>query len=141
MDPWATTLAAAGAEISTWRRRFVDAFGAMSMRVLFVLDGGERDDRRIRSMQAELGKFVASRSAFQLRDRGQTYDIVPEDFSHVFRFARARDLSPETALRAAIWHGPDADAPQRPLFLPPVAREESDADTHRAAATALEASA
>ncbi len=42
------------------RRRFIEAFGAVAMRVLFVLDN-LTDRRRIQSMQAELRRFVEAK--------------------------------------------------------------------------------
>ncbi|WP_437769039.1 replication-relaxation family protein [Sorangium sp. So ce764] len=89
-----------------WRRkRFVDAFQAVAMRVLFVLDD-VKDRRRIHSMQSELR---------QLASRGDNVTAA-EEFRRCFRFARKHDLDETTVLAHPIWY--DADDHPRRFFQP-----------------------
>jgi len=88
-----------------WRRRFEDAFAAVAMRVLFVLDDVQ-DHRRINSMQQEL-RQVASR---------KEDPAAAEAFRRCFRFARKRDLTEKTVLAAPIWR--DAEDQARLFFQP-----------------------
>jgi len=83
------------------RRRFVAAFEAVAMRVLFVLDD-VTDRRRIHSMQNELRQFA--------KDNGA------EPFRRCFRFARKHDLDETTVLAKPIWW--DADDQPRLFFQP-----------------------
>jgi hypothetical protein len=99
------------------RRRFADAFGAVAMRVLFVLDN-VTDRRRIQSMQAELRRFCESKSA----------DAEP--FRRCFRFALKRDISRSTVLSEPIWYTAD-DEPR--LFFQPVQQPAREAGTEVAA--------
>ncbi|MFO0570198.1 MAG: replication-relaxation family protein [Polyangiaceae bacterium] len=89
-----------------WRRgRFLEAFGAVAMRVLFVLDGVV-DRTRIRSMQEQLALLTRAHGAEGLA------------FRRCFRFARKRDLDEKTALGERIWW--DADDNARLFFQPTV---------------------
>jgi hypothetical protein len=83
------------------RRRFVTAFDAVAMRVLFVLDD-VTDRRRIHSMQNELRQFAKEHGA--------------EPFRRCFRFARKHDLDETTVLAKPIWW--DADDQPRLFFQP-----------------------
>ena len=88
------------------RQRYVDAFEAVAMRVLFVLDDVE-DRQRIHSMQDELRRVVITK-----RDVG-----AREAFRRCFRYARKRELDETTVLTQPIWW----DADDRPrLFFQPV---------------------
>ena len=87
------------------RRRFFDAFQAVAMRVLFVLDN-VTDRRRICSMQEELRCFAESKGA------------SAEQFRRCFRFALQRDLTETTILAHPVWR--DADDQPRLFFLQPV---------------------
>jgi hypothetical protein len=87
------------------RRRFFDAFEAIAMRVLFVLDD-VTDRRRIHSMQDELRQFATQ--------------VGAEPFRRCFRFARKHDLDETTVLAQPIWW--DADDQPR-LFFQPVHRQ------------------
>ncbi len=87
------------------RRRFTDAFDAIAMRVLFVLDD-VKDRRRIRSMQEELRQLAKRKG-----DAATT-----EAFRRCFRFARKRDLDHTTVLAQPIWW--DADDCPRFFFQP-----------------------
>jgi hypothetical protein len=89
-------------------RRFVDAFNAVAMRVLFVLDD-VKDRRRIQSMQNELLQLA----------RRKHNAAAAEAFRRCFRFARKHDLDETTVLAQEIWW----DADQQPrLFFQPVHR-------------------
>ena len=85
------------------RRRFIEAFGAVAMRVLFVLDN-LTDRRRIQSMQAELRRFVEA--------KGES----AKAFQQCFRFALKRDLDENTVLAQPIWY--DAQDQARRFFQP-----------------------
>lgn len=86
----------------SWRR--YEAFDAITMRVLFVLED-VADRRRIHSMQDELRQFA--------KDKGG------DPFRRCFRFARKHDLREATVLAERIWW--DADDQPR-LFFQPVDR-------------------
>lgn len=88
-----------------YRRLFFKAFGAVGMRVLFVLDD-ITDRRRIHSMQDELRRFARTKG-----DGG-------EGFRRCFRFALKRDLNETTVLAQAIFY--DADDEARFFFAQPV---------------------
>ena len=88
-----------------WRRQRFAAFGAVGMRVLFVL-GNIRGDQRVRSMQEELARFTDA-----LRD-----DAKARAFRGCFRFAQAHALTSETVLTQPIWF--DADNQPRLFFQP-----------------------
>lgn len=91
-----------------WRaRRYLDAFGAVAVRILMVLDDIV-DRTRIRSMQEQLAEFA--------RRKGADGDA----FRRCFRFARKRDLNEKTVLAEAIWR--DAEDNARLFFQPAVAR-------------------
>lgn len=85
------------------RRRFVDAFDAVAMRVLFVLDD-VTDRRRIRSMQDDLREFTKTKGA------------DAEAFRRCFRFALRRELDETTVMAKPIWR--DADDQARLFFQP-----------------------
>jgi len=89
-----------------WRRRFEDAFEAVAMRVLFVLDDVQ-DRRRIHSMQEELRVLVGRKGNAAAADA----------FRRCFRFARKRDLDEKTVLAQPIWW--DADDQPRHFFSQP----------------------
>jgi hypothetical protein len=84
------------------KRRFADAFGAVAMRVLFVL-GEVTTTTRIDSMREELRSM-----------------IPPEEslFVDCFRFALARDLRADTVLEKPIWYEARSERPR--YFFQPV---------------------
>lgn len=83
-----------------WReRRHVQAFDAVALRVLFILDD-VRDRKRIQSMQAELRAFVERKGA------------AAAPFRRCFRFVRKSDLRAETLLSAPVFFDAD-DRPRR----------------------------
>lgn len=87
------------------RERFVDAFGAVAMRVLFVLDEVQ-DRRRMQSMQHALRQFA----------RRQDNAAAAAAFRGCFRFARKPDLDETTVLTQPIWY--DAEDQPRLFFQP-----------------------
>ncbi len=89
-----------------YQQRFVDAFQAVAMRVLFVLDD-VTNRQRIKSMQSELRELA------RRKDNGP----AAEAFRRCFRFARKHDLDETTVLAQPIWY--DADDQPR-LFYRPV---------------------
>lgn len=83
-----------------WReRRHVQAFDAVALRVLFILDD-VRDRKRIQSMQAELSAFAQRKSG------------AAEVFRRCFRFVRKSDLRAETLLANPVFFDAD-DRPRR----------------------------
>ena len=90
-----------------WRERlFAKSFGAVAMRVLFILDN-VKDEKRIGSMQKELTEFLSRLNEPQKADA----------FRRCFRFACMRDLSEHTVLQKPIWF--DADNHARLFFQTP----------------------
>jgi hypothetical protein len=87
------------------RKRFVEAFGAVAMRVVFVLDD-VTDRTRIRSMQKLLRDMVGSRGKPGEGDA----------FRKCFRFARKQDLDESSVMTKPIWF--DADDNARVFFQP-----------------------
>ncbi|MCC6898761.1 MAG: replication-relaxation family protein [Polyangiaceae bacterium] len=85
------------------KERYANAFGAVAMRVLFVLDDVQ-DRQRIHSMQEEL------------RELARRHGGTAEAFRRCFRFARKRDLDNTTVLAQPIWW--DADDNPRLFFQP-----------------------
>lgn len=69
MDPWATTLAAAGAEISTWRRRFVDALDAQFQQTLGRMQAGLTCDLRYHGSGFSEEEALEQLAASYERDR------------------------------------------------------------------------
>ena len=90
------------------------------MRALFLLDGGER---RIRNMQHQLRLLAEN-----MKDPDPADPTVakptPASFVHLFRFARACDVSEETVLDAPIWC--DWRGNKLPLFNSSARKEQGD---------------
>lgn len=101
------------------RRRFVEAFDAAAMRVLFVVD--VKDHVRIDSMRETLRQFAGQQQEAELA----------EAFRRCFRFALASELDQVTALTKPIFR--DAHGNRR-LFFQPVDRLQRVAE-QRAEAT------
>lgn len=97
-----------------YQQRFVDAFQAVAMRVLFVLDD-VTSRQRIKSMQNELRELA------RRKDNGP----AAEAFRRCFRFARKHDLDETTVLAQPIWY--DADDQPR-LFYRPVTQPSRDSN-------------
>jgi hypothetical protein len=108
-------------------RRGFEHYGAVAMRVLFVV-GDTRTEQRIRSVQDALGDFCRSHELHHERFRQQRLQAAAPQardhlaarmppitaFSDCFRFARREDLSGVDILREPVWQ--DASAQRLPFF-------------------------
>ncbi len=92
-----------------WRRkRFVKAFGAVAMRILFIVDRVSNHNR-IRSMQQELRSLGANESHARFLD--------------CFRFALASELNCDSAFTKPIWFAGTSEE-RRCLFTQPFTSKE-----------------